>query len=70
MIKKGYWYGFWLSVIVYALLTFSGRGDMGTLLVTRPLFGLIVFGPIGALVGAVVQWLRPPAKRPETLPPG
>jgi hypothetical protein len=52
MIRNGYWYGFWLSVIVYALLTFSGSGDLGTLLVIGSLFGLIVFGPIGALVWA------------------
>lgn len=64
MIKKGYWYGFLFSVIVYALLTFSGRGDMGTLLVTGPLFGLIVFGPIGAMIGAVVRWVRPKAAPP------
>ena len=76
MIKKGYWYGFCFSVIVYAGRTLFGYGDISSIVITAPLVGLFITGPIGAvcgaigaLLGAIVRRMQPAAQQPETLLP-
>ncbi len=68
---KGYWAGFWFSVVGHILMFLTGQSGIFDAAINAVVSGLLIWGPLGAIIGAVIgaAWrlLHP---RPTSLPPG
>lgn len=69
---KGFQFGFGFSIVGHILLLLGGMTDLASAMIDTIVTGVLLWGPLGALLGVGVafvwQLAHPAPRRPTSLP--